>query len=515
MGTSTLELGGADTAPVTFASGAGTLVLDDPAGFTGTITPEAPQALPGGASSSPYAYDAVVLKGIAFGSVTGRSYAGDASGGVLTIDEGAASQNLRFSGDYTAADFVLSAGPQASAASPPSLTGQVAPLPVAPTVGFLDSVGAPGIPDVFGEIVDATTQVSVSGDAPSAANVSILVDGAVASVDPTFTFGHDLGVYEGVAGPGLGLGLHRVSASVGNIAGSVGAVSPASLFVLPAAIGGTITADVSSAQFGALLDQGFQMQFASMPEAVRLTDGALSLGPDTDQALLQRLYEGLLGHGGDAKGLSSLDAVLTQQGAAAAATRVIDSPEFEALHGPPSSLTDGQFVELLYQGLLGRAPDSAGLDAYTGALSGGLSRGAVAASIAQSAEAKTHLAADTANVWVPDQEGALVTQLFETAFNRAPDLQGLAVDLKALASGLTPLQLADDVAGSAACPPPPPGPPPTALGTSRYANGLGRAPDQAGLSRFVAALPSASGAGAVLLDIATSPEAYGHLLRTV
>ena len=194
---------------------------------------------------------------------------------------------------------------------------------------------------------------------------------------------------------------------------------------------------------------------------------------------------------------------------------MIDSPEFQALHGPASSLSDPQFVTLLYQGLLGRAPDSAGLDAYTGALSGGLSRGAVAASIAQSAEAKTHLAAGTANVWVPDQEGALVTQLFETAFNRAPDLQGLAVDLKALAAGLTPLQLADDIAGSAEFQSDHAGQSPTALVTSFYANGLGRAPDQAGLSRFVAALPSGPGAGAVLLDIATSPEAYGHLLRTV
>jgi hypothetical protein len=113
---STLELGGPTAQNVTFADNTGILLLDDPQSFTGTI---AAQLL------GPY-HDTITLAGISYASVTGESYTGTAAGGTLTITEGATTQTLNFTGDYTVANFILSAGPQALSSYPPSLNITIA-----------------------------------------------------------------------------------------------------------------------------------------------------------------------------------------------------------------------------------------------------------------------------------------------------------------------------------------------------------------------------------------------------
>jgi VCBS repeat protein len=106
--TSTLELGGPDSNNVSFADGTGTLKLDDPSAFSGTITEGGPG-------------DQIILAGVSYASVTGYSYVGSAAGGTLTINAGGTAYTLNFVGDFDTSSFALSAGPQLFTSSPPSL----------------------------------------------------------------------------------------------------------------------------------------------------------------------------------------------------------------------------------------------------------------------------------------------------------------------------------------------------------------------------------------------------------
>lgn len=104
--TSTLELGGSDLENVSFADGTGTLQLDDPSAFSGTITLGGPG-------------DQIILAGVSYASVTGYAYVGSATGGTLTINAGGTAYSLNFAGDFDTSSFSLSAGPQLFTSSPP------------------------------------------------------------------------------------------------------------------------------------------------------------------------------------------------------------------------------------------------------------------------------------------------------------------------------------------------------------------------------------------------------------
>ncbi len=65
------------------------------------------------------------------------------------------------------------------------------------------------------------------------------------------------------------------------------------------------------------------------------------------------------------------------------AAEFASSAEFELTY---SSLSDGEFVDLVYRNVLGRAPDSSGRQFWVNAMSTGLSRGALMASFSESEE---------------------------------------------------------------------------------------------------------------------------------
>src|SRR5260370_17420827 len=101
-GGATLELAGADSGSITFSGATGTLVLDHSSSFTGKIFD-----LTG--NGNPLSSDQIDLRDIAFGSGTTVSYAGNSSGGILTISD---AQNhaahLSLAGNYTNSTFTLS-----------------------------------------------------------------------------------------------------------------------------------------------------------------------------------------------------------------------------------------------------------------------------------------------------------------------------------------------------------------------------------------------------------------------
>ena len=291
--------------------------------------------------------------------------------------------------------------------------------------------------------------------------------------------------------------------------------------MIAAPVNGISATDDNSLQLGSLLGAGYGLQFVSGTEAVTLVDGTLSVGADTNEATIERLYEGLLGHAGDATGLGYWDAQMTAgTTATGVAAAFLGGAEYTAAH---ASLTDAQFVTSLYQGLLGRAPGSGELASGTALLTqtgstDAAQRAQLAANIAGSAEAKTALAADTANVWAPSAAGTLVYELYQTGLNREVETgnNGEAFWISALQGGTTALQVANAIASTAEFKTDHTGQAASAFVTSLYQNALGRAADQAGAQFWTNGLQSGGMTQAsVLLGIATSNEATAHLTKTV
>lgn len=91
----------------------------------------------------------------------------------------------------------------------------------------------------------------------------------------------------------------------------------------------------------------------------------------------------------------------------------VTSPEFVTTYG---SLSDGQFVDRVYENVLGRAPDAGGYQHWVGMLaSGQMSRGAVMTGFSESAEYAWKMA--------PDVQ---VTMVYVGMLQRTPDATGSA-----------------------------------------------------------------------------------------
>ena len=103
-----LELAGAASSDVFFDDGRGTLKLDDYAEFTGKIRPAATG-------------DAIILKGVAYGSVTSYAYSGDSHQGTLAIQTAGGEIDLQFLGNFSSASFDLMAAPKTLSSDPDSL----------------------------------------------------------------------------------------------------------------------------------------------------------------------------------------------------------------------------------------------------------------------------------------------------------------------------------------------------------------------------------------------------------
>lgn len=110
--------------------------------------------------------------------------------------------------------------------------------------------------------------------------------------------------------------------------------------------------------------------------------------PDTGSAEVARLYYGLLGRAPDAAGLGTWGAAVDGGATIASiAQAFLDSGEYAALHG---SQTDRQFVETLYQSALGRLAEASGEEVWLTTLAQGGSRAQVAIGIAEGTEARAH-----------------------------------------------------------------------------------------------------------------------------
>jgi hypothetical protein len=105
----------------------------------------------------------------------------------------------------------------------------------------------------------------------------------------------------------------------------------------------------------------------------------------------------------------------------------ITSPEFLAIYG---STTNTQFVTLVYQNVLGRAPDTTGLNYWLGQLNGGVSRASMLQAFLNGAEFQTL-----------DNNRLLAIMGYLGFLRRTPDSPGRVFWTNQLNLGVSPLQL--------------------------------------------------------------------------
>ena len=117
-------------------------------------------------------------------------------------------------------------------------------------------------------------------------------------------------------------------------------------------------------------------------ESAAQVAGQFFQSPEYTTDVVESYYQTYLGRDGDPAGVASWVAKL-QAGASEeeVAAAFLSSPEYSAKH-----VTDGDFVQSLYENILGREGDPAGINNWTQLLGAGTSRGAVAASFIGSPE---------------------------------------------------------------------------------------------------------------------------------
>jgi hypothetical protein len=201
-----IELDGATAQDVVFDGGVGTLQLDQPTSFTGTISvpfvlPPIPSRVSYTIPPTPASF-ALILEGVSYPSVVSYAYSGDSAGGTLTVVTSGATYQYSFQGDFQTSDFSLRAGPQALSTLPPSLEITVTPPYPPPTVAgtvanqnvsaeaadhpFARAAVASGEPD---DLLNVTVTMSAAG------NGSLAPSGGVPLSVSNVSYDASTGVY--------------------------------------------------------------------------------------------------------------------------------------------------------------------------------------------------------------------------------------------------------------------------------------------------------------------------------
>ena len=177
--------------------------------------------------------------------------------------------------------------------------------------------------------------------------------------------------------------------------------------------------------FGGATETGpFGTQALSNVGTLAFGDGTLSFDAQSGAAEVARLYGAALGRAPDAVGVGYwTDQLNHGAGIRDVAAAFTASPEFTAHYGAP---TDAAFVGLLYQNVLGRAPDMVGQGYWTNQLATGHTRAEVTLGFSDSTENLANTAATTAaGVYTPDPLAVNVLRLDEALLGRGADAGGL------------------------------------------------------------------------------------------
>jgi len=201
-----------------------------------------------------------------------------------------------------------------------------------------------------------------------------------------------------------------------------------------------------------------------------------------------RLYVAAFGRNADSAGLIQQYAGLRiGLSLAQLGDGFVASAEFTSRYG---TLSDADYVNALYQNVLGRAGDASGVAFYNGALARGASRGTILAAFADSDEERARLNSNP-NVSYAAAAEAQVARMYDAAFGRDADPTGFDTFTQAVINGTSLQTVALSFLGSAefinrygAAPSD------AALVDTLYVNTLRRSADPAGEALFVRALES-------------------------
>ena len=378
----------------------------------------------------------------------------------------------------------------------------VGPVSSTPTIGFVPPAGGATVP------LAITDEAQPAFAGTAAANAQIAISGAAgttqANASGNFTYAPSI--------TGVGLTGLTVSVAATATAGDLPVSAPSttvSVLMLPQAnAAGVVQTDLSSLDIANALNAGYSLQMTPGTEAIDLVDGILSVGPDTNEAFIQRLYIGLLGRSYDAGGMAYWD-LLMANGASkqTIAADFLNSAEFLAR---PQASNETAFVTSLYQSFLGRAPDAAGLAYWTSAPVQALGQAWIVAQFDDQPETKIDNAFATSMVFARNADGTMLHDIYETGLGREAELGGLTF-WESLVPGDGVAAIAQQIAAQ-----------PESLAdhgnetnaqyvTDLFTHATGAAPTTDQLNSDVARLQSGLTRGALLLEIASSAAAQAYL----
>jgi serralysin len=294
----------------------------------------------------------------------------------------------------------------------------------------------------------------------------------------------------------------------------------------PHRILGTPDADTLAGTTGddTLLGGGGRDRLAGGPGGDTILAEPSDPGADAVAGQIWRLYQAVLGRAPDAAGLAGwVDRLAGDAGPAgasraelnAAAQGFAASAEFQARYG---GLSDAAFVSLLYRNVLDRAPDAAGLAAWTAKLARGADRAEVVTGFSESAEFVADSLPDTLRLGLAGRAAAAaddVFRLYQAVLDRTPDWQGLQGWSQRIAEGRSLQSVAEGFVGSAEFQARYGGLPDAAFVSLLYRNVLDRAPDAAGLAAWTAKLARGADRAEVVLKFSQSPELIGKSAAAV
>jgi Ca2+-binding RTX toxin-like protein len=240
-------------------------------------------------------------------------------------------------------------------------------------------------------------------------------------------------------------------------------------------------------------------------QRVQFVDGYLATSPTDTAGQVYRVYEATLGRAPDPEGLANwVHALNSGTSLQTVVNGFVGSQEFQADYG---SLSDAAFVTLLYNNVLHRAPDAAGLNNWLTALSSGQTRAQVVTGFTESGEDIADLAAPVSKgLWIQDDAAAEAARLYDTVFGRLPDASGLINWTHSLEGGMTLQTAAADFVASQEFQSKYGSLDNNSFLTLLYQNVLHRAPDTAGMNNWLATLASGVSRAQVVLDFSESQE---------
>ena len=248
-------------------------------------------------------------------------------------------------------------------------------------------------------------------------------------------------------------------------------------------------------------------------ENIVFQDGVFVFDADGIAAQVTRLYDTVLQRGPDQVGLDSWVDRLEDQGGTLKqiAAGFLNSAEFQALTG---QLSNGDYVDFLYQNALGRSSDVDGKSYWVGQLQNGAQdRAELLIGFSESQEHRT-ITADLVGqgFFNTDDDYQAVALLYDTFAGRRPDAEGLVYWAEAIENGtLTLDQVADGFANSPEFLKLTQGMSNSQLVDFMYQNTLDRASDPTGLQYWTGRLDAGMDRGDLLLGFSQSYEHFNLL----